>query len=92
MKLKPEHEMVAICFIVVVIILLASCLGGCTTTQPLQVTAPCPKPNLPPEPHYPVQGLKQGDSPATVAKAYVVTVQLQHDYINELKHVLEGFE
>lgn len=66
-------------------------LTGCAT-QPLQVTAPCPKVNLPDEPHYPVSDLKQGDSPATVAKAYVATNQLKSDYIGELKHIYGGYE
>lgn len=66
-------------------------LTGCTA-RPLQVTAPCPKPIIPTEPHYPAQDLKQGDKPDRVAKAYAATVQLQHDYIGELKHVLRGYE
>lgn len=56
------------------------------------VVSGCPRPNIPPAPHYPVSDLKQGDSPAIVAKAYVATVQLQQDYIGELKHILEGYE
>jgi uncharacterized lipoprotein YajG len=66
-------------------------LTGCAT-QPLQVTAPCPAVNLPDEPHYPVQDLKRGDSAATVAKAYVATVQLQEGYIGELLHIYGGYK
>lgn len=71
-------------------LLILLTLTGCTTMQP--VVSGCPKPNIPPAPHYPVASLKQGDSPATVAKAYVSTVQMQQDYIGELKHVLGGYE
>jgi hypothetical protein len=70
---------------------LLALLTGCAT-QPLQVTAPCPKVNLPLEPHYPVSDLKQGDSPATVARAYVATNQLKSDYIAELKHIVGGYK
>lgn len=66
-------------------------LTGCAT-QPLQVTAPCPKVSLPSEPHYPVSDLKQGDSAATVARAYVATNQLKSDYIGELKHIYGAYE
>lgn len=66
-------------------------LTGCAT-QPLQVTAPCPKVKLPAEPHYPVSDLKQGDSAATVARAYVATNNLKSDYIAELKHIYGGYE
>lgn len=72
------------------LILLCLCLTGCATTQPV-VTAPCPSPTIPPSPHYPVADLKQGDSPAAVAKAYVATVDLQNSYIEQLKHILEGY-
>jgi hypothetical protein len=71
-------------------LLILLTLTGCTTTQPVVVG--CPKPNIPPAPHYPVASLKQGDSPATVAKAYVATVRLQQDYIGELTHILRGYE
>lgn len=73
------------------IIILITLLTGCAS-QPLQVTAPCPKVNLPDEPHYPVSDLKQGDSPATVARAYVATIQLKSDYIGELKHIYGAYE
>lgn len=75
-----------------IIIFTALLLTACTTTQPLQVTVPCPKPNIPAEPHYPAQDLKQGDSPATVAKAYVATVKGQRGYIEQLRYVLEGYQ
>jgi hypothetical protein len=75
----------------IIIIALAVCLSGCASTQPLQVTAPCPKVVIPIEPHYPIQDLKPGSSPPTVAKAYVATVQMQHDYIEELRHILRGY-
>jgi hypothetical protein len=91
MRLRPENEMLAICLIAIAVIVLASWLGGCTTMQPLQATAPCPRPNIPTEPHYPLQDLKQGDSHTTVAKAYVATLKGQHDYIQQLKHILRGY-
>lgn len=74
------------------LVLIPLILIGCTTTQPIKVIVPCPKPNIPAEPYYPVQDLKQGNKPATVAKAYVATVQLQRDYIDELKHILKGYD
>jgi hypothetical protein len=72
-------------------LLLALTLTGCTTTQPITVTAPCPKPIIPSEPHYPVQDLRKGDSPAMVMKAYVATVKGQHDYIQQLQSILDGY-
>jgi hypothetical protein len=92
MKLRPENEMLIMCFLGGLIVVLASLLGGCTATQPVHVTAPCPKVNIPPEPHYPLQDLKQGDSRAKVAKAYVATVKGQQDYIQQLKHIMRGYE
>jgi hypothetical protein len=53
-------------------------LTACSTHMPVG----CPKPNIPPEPHYPVQDLRPGDSRDKVAKAYVATVRGQHDYIH----------
>jgi uncharacterized protein YcfL len=72
------------------ILLILLILAGCAA-RPLQVVAPCPEPNLPEEPHYPVADLKQGDSHATVAKAYVATDRLKSDYISELKHIYGGY-
>jgi hypothetical protein len=92
MRLKPENEMLAMCFIAVVLIVLASCLGGCAVAQPLQVAAPCPKPNIPPEPHYPAQDLKHGDSYAAVAKAYVVSYGLCRIDNAHLRRLLGGYE
>lgn len=83
MRLRPENETLAMCVIAVVIIVLAACLGGCATTQPLQVTAPCPRPNIPTEPHYPIQYLKKGDSSDKVAKAYAASFGLAYDYIHQ---------
>jgi hypothetical protein len=77
-----------LCFclpVFLVVITGAVLITGCTTTQP--IIAPCRKPILPPEPHYPIKDLKHGDKPPTVVKAYVATVQLQQDYIGILKHM-----
>lgn len=52
----------------------------------------CPSPQIPPEPHYPVQDLRPGDKPDKVAKAYVATVHGQHDYIENLKRILEEYQ
>jgi hypothetical protein len=73
------------------ILLIPLILTGCTT-QPLQVTAPCPKPNLPAEPRYPVVDLKQGDSHATVAKAYVASLGLCLDTDAAIRHICGGYE
>lgn len=64
-------------------------ITGCATTHPVVVGC---HPKLPSEPHYPVQDLKPGDKPATVAKAYVVTVGLQHDRIQLQDRALKGCE
>jgi hypothetical protein len=73
-------------------LLIPLILTGCATTQPLQVTAPCPKPVIPAEPHYPAQDLKQGDSPATVAKSYVASLGLCLDTNAAIRHVCGGYE
>lgn len=64
-------------------------LAGCATTQPLQVTATCPRPVLPDEPAYPVQDLTAGDGYDTVAKSYLATAMMQRDYIKQIKYVCQ---
>jgi hypothetical protein len=82
--MKLENEMLILIIVSLAIIIGSSLLlAGCTTTKPIEVTAPCPKPNIPAEPRYPVQDLKQGDQPDKVMKAYVATVQGQQDYIHK---------
>lgn len=83
MKLKPENEMLVMCAIAIIIIILAACLGGCASTRPLQVTAPCPKVTIPPEPYYPIKDLKKGDKHDKVAKAYAASFGLAYDYIHD---------
>ena len=76
------------------IIVLMLFLTACTTTQPktISVVVPvaCAKPVVPDKPTYPIYSLKKGDRPATIAKAYVATVQLQNNYINQLISILKG--
>jgi len=58
------------------IMLCALILGGCATKSDviyIPVSIPCPLPSMPPKYHDPVTDLKTGDSPATVAKAYVIS-------------------
>ncbi len=76
----------------IIIIFLSLLLTACTTTKTIEVPASCPKPNIPAEPHYPVKDLKQGDTPDIVVKSYVATVYLQHEYIEQLKHIMRGYE
>jgi hypothetical protein len=90
--MKPENKMLTMVILGLPFILICLLLAGCATTQPLQVTAPCPKPNIPGEPHYPVSDLKRGDDAATVAKAYVVTNYLKDLHIAELKNILGAYE
>jgi hypothetical protein len=61
-----------------VTVLLVLLLTACSAHMPVG----CPKPNIPPEPRYPVQDLRPGDKRDKVAKAYVATVRGQHDYIH----------
>lgn len=77
-------------FLMLSVLLGIGMLAGCTTTKPVEVPVPvaCVQPKLPPEPNYPYQGLKKGDSPATVIKAYVATVAGQHDYIQRVKYII----
>jgi hypothetical protein len=70
------------------IILAVLLLTACTKLVPTG----CPRPNIPPEPRYPVADLRQGDGADKVAKAYVATVHGQHDYIESLKHIFRGYE
>jgi hypothetical protein len=62
------------------IIILSLFLTACTTTSP--VVVPYSKPTLAPQPRYPIQDLKPGDTPDTVIKGYVATVLGLQDYIN----------
>lgn len=62
--------------------LIAAAFMLTACANPMLVTTGCPKPNIPPEPRYPVADLQQGDGADKVAKAYVATVQGQHDYIH----------
>lgn len=71
------------------ILLIAGLLTGCTTTRTVYVPTGCPKINIPTEPQYPLQNLKANDTHAVVAREYAATLQLQHDYIGELKHVCQ---
>lgn len=91
MSLKPENEMLVICTIAAIVIILSSFLGGCAT-QPLQVTAPCPKPDIPAEPHYPAQDLKKGDSHSKVAKAYVASLSMCLVDADAVRHICEGYK
>lgn len=72
-------------------LLILLILTGCAS-RPLQVTALCPKPNLPVEPHYPIADLKQGDDKAKVAKAWVASFQGCYDYSHQLRYVAGGYE
>lgn len=72
------------------ILLTILTITGCTTMQP--VVSGCPKPNIPPAPHYPVADLKRGDSPATVAKAYVASLGMCLDDSANLRHVCGLYE
>lgn len=71
------------------IIILIALLTGCTTTHPVVIGC---HPKLPPEPDYPDKYLKVGDKPATVAKAYVASRDLRHDYIQLQKRAIKGCE
>ena len=92
--LNPKKHFIikVIAFIVSMTAMTAFCLAltGCATAKP-PVILGC-KLNLPQEGHYPITDLKKGDKPGTVAKAYVATVQLQHDYIQMQKRAMRGCE
>lgn len=91
MKLNPENEMLTMVFMAVLIIVLASALGGCVT-KTVYVPSGCPKVNLPQEPHYPMQDLKPGANPATVAKAYAASFGLCMDTKAAIRHVCETYK
>lgn len=65
-------------------------LSGCTAAQPVIVD--CPKPSIPPAPQYPAASLKPGDSPATVAKAYVASLGMCLDDNANLRRVCGVYE
>lgn len=55
-----------------IFILTALLVTACTKT--VYVPTGCPRPQLPPEPRYPVADLRPGDAPDKVAKAYVAAL------------------
>lgn len=70
-----------------IVIIIGIVLSGCTTTNPTYIPIKAPKIKIPSEPRYPLQDLKSNTDDATLARMYAATLQLQHDFITEIKHV-----
>lgn len=88
--MKPENEMLVMVFIAVLIVVLASALGGCTA-RPV-VTAPCPKPNIPAPPVDYMAQLKPGTPAPEFVRACLMTRVSAISAYQQCAHVCGGYE
>lgn len=87
MKLRPENEMLAMCVLAIVIIVLASCLSGCMTTQPV---SGCPKVDIPTAPKYAIEDLNAQSSRADISRAWVTSLYQCNGALERCSSLLEG--
>jgi len=80
--------------IIIGLIILSLLLMGCSTAKPIEVDVPIPinepEQKLPPKPHLPIQDLTKSSTSAQTWKAYVMTVKVLVDHVNECHEQIEG--
>jgi hypothetical protein len=81
-------------FRLVPLLLLTACVNQAKLPDKafIPVTAKCPSPIVPVEPHLAVADLKPTDKPNVVIKAYAASVRAQKSYIGQLKSILAGYQ
>lgn len=75
--MNPESKMLQIGFIVLIIVVLAFGLTGCTTTKTVEVPVPvpCAKPKNLPVPHNYMADLNEQSNPPEFVKACLATTE-----------------
>ena len=87
---KSIQEKIFMLFLVSLLLIISLCLPACSSEKMVNVPhlVKCPSIHLPSESHYPIHDLNDKDSNDKIVKSYVATVKLQHDYIQNVKHIV----
>jgi|GEM_PF-4155170 len=89
--MKPEIEMLVMVFIAVLIVVLASALGGCAT-KTVYVPSACPKPSLPAPPTDYMAELKPGTPAPNFVRACLLTRVSAISAYQQCAHVCGGYQ